>query len=90
MNTTDITPGRVYTNGNGRFRVVTGIRNVGSWIDIDYADAYRNTKGIMRRVAPTASLNHSGIHSFSGWCASDATPGDAAEVLSVLNIKEMQ
>lgn len=90
MKPADIAINKVYTNGKNRFRVVTGIENIGSWIDIHYADAYRNTKGAMRRVAPLVGFNHSGIYLFAGWCASEATPADRAEVLAVLNIKETQ
>lgn len=91
MKPADIAINKVYTNGKNRFRVVTELRkDCGEWVDVHYADAYRNTKGVMRRVVPTVSFTHSGIHSFAGWCVSEATPGDAAEVLSVLNIKETQ
>lgn len=86
MKPTDIAANKVYTNGKGRFRVVTDVIMRSGWSDVHYTAAYRNTKGKMK---PTiAGPDRSGTYSFAAWAIREATAEERAEVLAALNIKE--
>ena len=88
MNTTDITPGRVYTNGDGRFRVVTETIMGSGWSDVRYVATYRSAKGDMK---PTnIGIDRCSPACLASWSEREATPAEIRAVIAVANLTDTE
>lgn len=86
---TDITPGVVVTNGKGRFRLVTRMREKRA--GVIYLGTYVNTNG---RMFQSPNWSHPGYFcDLTGillWSTRLATPEERAEVVKCLNPKGIE
>lgn len=88
MTITDITPGSVYTNGNGRFRVVTGTITGSGWSDVRYVATYQNTKGMMK---PTIiGIDRCRPACLASWSEREATPAEIRAVIAVAELTDTE
>ena len=87
---TDITEGAVVTNGRGRFRLVTRIRQLFESWDAYYAGTYVNTKGQMRSSPKWSVADHCDVSTLAKWSTRLATPEERAEVVLCLNPKGIE
>ncbi len=82
MTPADILPNHIYTNGRGRFRLVTKIRNVGAWQDADYRAAYLNAEGTMKQTMN--GITCCSPYALAMWATREATEAEAQAVRAVL------
>ena len=90
MTPIDILPNHIYTNGNGRFRLVTEVLQEpnSAWRDVCYRGAYlSSSNGKMKMLKPNRATrdDKSGVWSFAKWSEREATEAEAQAVRAVLS-----